>query len=384
MRRRSARLEVAPFVLMLLSLLAFSAGAQAQAVIGTAEGSNQIIDFPSPSSGLPSPVQIPVTGLPVGFHQPFAVSFFGPDDCLVSDFGAGRIFVVRVSSHQVVSTIPTLAFYDGTGSLAVAPGGSVALASGGTNQVTVITAPFGPASQITTVPMPGAVAQQTTQAIVFDPAGRAFVYQQTGLSVLDPPYAAVNFTIPISTLNPGRVAITPDGKQVLATTDGGPLLVFTAPFSPASVPAPINIPPQQGGIVVVTDGSKVLVSLSNAARLFAVSAPYNASSTVEEISLTPPVFAPSADIGISADGQLAVLAGQGGFTTPDVAFVRAPFTAAGASVLDVKIPGGRGNGAVRFAPAGSVVAVPALSWPMKLLALLGISLAALFRLQNSR
>jgi hypothetical protein len=355
--------------------------AEAQALLGTAEGSNQAIVFPSPNAGLPTPMQIPVTGIS-GFNQPHGLAFFGPDDALVA--GGGGIFVVRVSTHQVVSIIPTAPSYDGTGTLATTLSGSFALASGGANQVTVIAAPFGPTSKITTVPLPGAVPQQTTQAIVFDPAGRAFIYQQTGLSVLDPPYAAVNFTIPISTLNPGSVAITPDGKQVLATTDGGPLLVFTSPFSPASVPAQISIPPQQGGIVVVPDGTKVLVSLRNAARLFAVSAPYNASSTVEEISLTPPVFTPSADLGISADGQLAVLAGQGGFTTPDVAFVRAPFTAAGASVFDVKIPGGRGNGAVRFAPAGSVVAVPALSWPMKLLALLGISLAALFQLQNSR
>jgi DNA-binding beta-propeller fold protein YncE len=298
--------------------------------------------------------------------------------------GGGGIFVVRVSTHQVVSIIPTAPSYDGTGTLATTPSGDFALASGGANQVTVIAAPFGPSSLITTVPLPGAVAQQTTQAIVFDPKGRAFIYQQTGLSVLDPPYSGVTFTIPITNLNPGRVAITPDGNQVLATTDVGfGLKVFTSPFAPSSVPALISIPASPGGIAVVPDGSKALVSSDNSTRLFAVSAPYNSSSMVEEIQLAA-VFAPSADIGISGDGQLAVLAGQGGFATPDIAFVRAPFTAAGASVFDVRIPGGRGNGAVRFASASSVVAVPASSWPMRLLAFFGIALAALFQLGRLR
>jgi DNA-binding beta-propeller fold protein YncE len=358
------------------SICLSTASVQAQALLGTVDGSNQAIIFPSPGVGLPTPVQIPVTGIS-GFNQPHGLGFFGPDDALVA--GGAGIFVVKVSTQQVVSIIPTAPYYDGTGTLAVAPNHNFALASGGTNQVTVIAAPFGPASQITTAPLPGGVPQQTTQAIVFDPAGRAFIYQD-GLSVLDPPYSTVNFTIPIATLNPGRIAITPDGSQVLATTDlGFGVDVFTAPFSSSSVPALIAIPARPGGIVVLPDGTKALVSSDNSTRLFVVSAPYTASSVVEEIPL-PSVFNPSADIGVSADGQLAVLAGQGGFTTPDIAFVRGPFTAAGASVFDVKIPGGRGNGAIRFAPAGSVVGLPASSWPMSLLTALGIALTALFLL----
>ena len=34
--------------------------------------------------------------------------------------------------------------------------------------------------------------------IVFNSAGRAFVYHSTGISVLDPPYTAIAFTIPVS------------------------------------------------------------------------------------------------------------------------------------------------------------------------------------------
>ena len=353
-----------------------SGRAKAQALLGTAEGSNQAIIFPSPGIGLPIPIQIPVDGIS-GFNQPHGLSFFGPDDALVA--GGAGIFVVKVSTHRVVSIIPTAPYYDGTGTLAVAPSRNFALASGGTNQVTVIAAPFGPTSQITTVALPGGVHQQTTQAIAFDPAGRAFIYQ-TGISVLDAPYSSVNFTIPIAALNPGRIAVTPDGSQVLATSD---LIlgvdVFTAPFSSSSLPALIAIPASPGGIAVTPDGTKTLVSSDNRPRLFAISAPYNASSIVEEIPLSP-VFSPSADIGISADGQLAALAGQGGFTTPDIAFIRGPFTAVGATVFDVGVPGGRGNGAIRFAPASTLAGVPVLSWPTRLLSVLGFALAALFLL----
>lgn len=360
---------------LIFGLLLFPAGALGQAVIGTAEGSNQIIVFPSPNSGLPSPVQIPVFGLPPGFHQPFAVSFFGADDCLVSDFGASRIFVVRVSSQQVVSTISTSPFYNGTGTLAVAPGRNFALASGGENQVAVIQAPFGSTSQITAIPLPGAIPNLTTQAIVFDRAGRAFVYQQTGLSVLDPPYAAVSFTMPISTLNPGSVAITPDGRQLLATASDGTLLVFTAPFSAGSIPVTLNLPPQLGGIAVTPDGSRALVSLSNSSRLFTLSAPFNESSVVEEIPLDP-VFNASSDVAISGDGNVAVLTGSAGRTAPDIPFVRAPFTPTGATVFDVKIPGGRGSGAIRFAE-GAVIVAPVPTLSRSLLALLAVALAVL-------
>jgi DNA-binding beta-propeller fold protein YncE len=333
------------------SLWVTTGPAHAQALLGTAEGANQAIVFPSPDVGLPTPLQLPVIGISA-FNSPHGLAFFGPDDALVA--GGFGTFVVKVSTHQVVSIIPTAPYYNGSGTLAVSPNRKFALASGAANHLTVIGAPFGPTSQITTVPLPGSVYFYTTQAIVFDPAGRAFVYQQLGISVLDPPYSAVTFMIPITTLNPGTIGITPDGKQVMVTTDiAFGLSVFSAPFSPASMPDVIRFGSSRGGIAVLPDGSKALVSSENATRLWAVSAPFNASSVVEEIPLSS-VFAPSADIGISADGHLAVLAGQGGFTTPDIAFVRAPFTAAEASVFDVKVPGGRGNGAIRFAPADSV------------------------------
>ena len=57
------------------------------------------------------------------------------------------------------------------------------------------------------------------------------------------------------------------------------------------------------------------------------------------------------DVGISADSQLAILAGNGN-SEANTPFIAAPFTAAGATVYNVQIAGGRGNGAVRFLPPG--------------------------------
>ena len=137
------------------------ASVEAQALLGTAEGSNQAVVFPSPNVGLPFPIQLPITGI-TGSNQPHGVSFFGQDDALVA--GGTGIYVVRVSTREVVSIIPTAPYYDGSGSLAVSPNRSLALASGGSNQVTVIAAPFGPGSQISTVALPGGVPQQTTRS----------------------------------------------------------------------------------------------------------------------------------------------------------------------------------------------------------------------------
>ena len=60
----------------------------------------------------------------------------------------------------------------------------------------VISAPFNASSTITPITLPGSIAGYQTQAIVFNSAGRAFVYNTAGISVLDPPYSSVAFTIP--------------------------------------------------------------------------------------------------------------------------------------------------------------------------------------------
>ena len=104
------------------------------------------------------------------------------------------------------------------------------------------------------------------------------------------------------------------------------------------------------GIFASPDGTKVLVVSASVSNLWAISPPYGASSTVETIVLGA-TYGSHEDVAISADGQLAILAGNG-TANPNTAFVRAPFTTAGATVFNVMITGGRGNGSVRFLPPG--------------------------------
>jgi Putative Ig domain len=62
------------------------------------------------------------------------------------------------------------------------------------------------------------------------------------------------------------------------------------------------------------------------------------------------------DIGISSDGQLAILTGNSTQTHLMAAFIEAPFTAAGAVAHAVPVNGpGRGAGAARFVPPGLAI-----------------------------
>jgi uncharacterized repeat protein (TIGR01451 family) len=327
--------------------------AAAQAIMGTANGSNQAEVFPSPNVGLPTPARTPVPGLPAG-ALPHGVAYYGSDNALVSDALNSRIFVIQISTATLVDTISTAGVFDASGTIAVAPGLNFALGMGNGTTLARIAAPFAAGATVTPLPMPGSIAAYQTEAIVFNAAGRAFVYHTTGISVLDPPYSAIAFTIPVANPVSGAIAITPDGNTLLTTdlTASGTVGIFTAPFSAASTPTNLVIPGAGGldGIFASPDGSSVLVVASGSATLWAIQPPYTASSTVETIALGA-TFGGHEDVAISADGQLAILAG-GGTANPATAFVRAPFTTAGATVFNVTITGGRGNGSVRFLPPG--------------------------------
>jgi len=338
-------------VLAGILMAALPLAAAGQAIIGTASGSNQAVIFPTPNTGLPTPTQTNVPGLPVG-ALPHGVSYYGSDNALVSDALNNRVFVIQISTATLLSTIPT-APYNGGGTIAVAPGLNFALASSTTAAVHRIAAPFGPTSAIGTVVLPGVVQVYQTQAIVYNAAGRAFVYHTTGISVLDPPYTSIAFTIPAANVSSGAIAITPDGNTLLATDlSTGTIRIFSAPFSAASTPVSLAITGALNldGIAVTPNGATALVVSASSAGLWAISAPFNATSTVQQIPLLA-VFGSHEDIGISADGQLAILTGNAGVNA-NTAFVRAPFTTAGATVFNVQIPGGRGSGAVRFLPPG--------------------------------
>jgi uncharacterized repeat protein (TIGR01451 family) len=321
-----------------------------QAIIGTVSAGNLAIVFPTPETGLPTPTATTVTGMPAG-AAPQGVAYYGSDNALLSDFNNSRVEVVRISTASVLDVIPTGSNFNGTGTIAVAPGLNFALASGGASQVAVIAAPFTASSTITTVALPGSILSYQTQAIVFNSAGRCFLYHTAGISVLDPPYTSVAFTIPVSNGNSGALAITPDGNTLLATDlSTNTIRIFTAPFSASSTATTLTVTGATSfdGIDVTPDGSKALAADFGGGKLFAVSAPYSGSSSFEQIPLASAQTIE--DVGISADGQLAILAG--GDASNPVPFIKAPFTNVGATAYDVTITGGRGAGAVRFLPPG--------------------------------
>lgn len=327
-----------------------------QAIMGTFGDGSVAVAFPTPNTGLPTPTQTNVSGMPSG-AAPHGVSYFGSDSGLVSDFGNSRVEVVKISTASVTATIPTPS-YNGTGTIAVAPDLQNALANGTTTTLNVIHAPFNASSSITTVTLPATIRSYQTEAIVFNAAGRAFVYHTSGISVLDPPYTSIAFTIPVSNASSGSIAITPDGSTLLTTNLASNIvLIFSAPFSAGSLPVSLSIGGATAldGIAVTPDGSKALVvNDQTLAAMFAISAPYTAASTVQAMPL-PAGFPTSTgfeDIGISADGQLAIATGNSATALPAL-FVRAPFTTAGATSFSVTVNGpGRGTGAVRFLPAG--------------------------------
>src|SRR5262245_39530637 len=342
----------------------------AQALMGTTGDGSLAVIFPTPQSNLPNPNEFNVSGLPQ-FAEPHGVAFFECNRALVSDFNGWHVFVVDTSSGTLLSTINTLPNYNGTGTIAVAPNLSFALAIGFSSVLNAISAPFDSSSTITQVTLPGGVQGYQTQAIVFDSNSRAYVYHSAGISVLDPPYTSIAFTIPVAfNFMSGAIAINAAGDKLLVTDlNSFGVNIFTVPFSAASTPEFLSIP-QAGapdGINITPDGNTALVASAASARLFAITAPFSSSSTVEEIPL-PPLGGTVGfeDIGISSDGQLAILTGNSGFNEFDLmaAFVEAPFTAAGAVAHAVTVNGpGRGAGAVRFVPPGLALVLSPSSLP---------------------
>ncbi len=336
------------------ALRAISANPQ-PAILAATSASEEMVVFPD-ASRLPVPVQKLVPDLPVG-AKPHGVGYFGRDNALVSDFGNSRIFVVKVSTAQLLDTIDTSSpGYGGTGSIAIAPNLTAALAMGSSSTLFVLQGPFSAASSVKTLTLPGAIAGYQTEAIVFNNAGRAFVYNSAGISVLDAPYSSVAFTIPVSNDASGSIAISPDGNTLLTTTlSGNQVNIFKAPFGANSTSTTLSIPSGSGldGIAITPDGTKAIVVSAFSYQVAAISAPFSANSVVENLPLPAGSAGGFEDVGISADSNVAILTGNNG--GPPV-FISAPFTAAGAQVFAVPLQTGgdtsRGNGAVRFLPPG--------------------------------
>jgi len=357
---------------VLLSLLAVSPWAGAQtAILGDTNGAAYVFPNVTFSGACPATVpSSPVTGVS---GTPHGVGYYGSDFALISNFGASQVFNVQISTHAVLNTISTgAAGYDGTGSIAVAPSLQYAvMVSNGT--LVAMKAPFS-APTFTSVALPGSMSGFQTEGIVFDAASRVYVAHSAGISVLDPPYTSIAFTIPGGAQS---IAITPSGNQLLTThLNAAGVSIYTGPFSAASVAVTLPVPGSSAldGIVSTPDGSRVLVVDAGSSNLFSIAAPYSAASVIDTIPLLAGTGTLE-DVSVSADGLYALMTGNSG---PAMPFVKGPFTTAGATVCQIPVTGGRGAGAVRFLPTAlqppigpAVEIVPTLSqWALIALGLL--------------
>lgn len=267
--------------------------------------------------------------------------------------------------------------YDGLGTLAANPARTFVLALSSLNTLWVIAAPFDHTAAITMLALPSAIGTAQTRAIAFDAAtGRAFLALQSGIAVLDPPYTSIAFTIPsVNGVNvdphgpeTGDIALSPDGATLVATRGmhGGfspDVRIFHAPFSATSVPDVLTIAgANPDGLTFTPDGNKILVTegqpqvAPKLPRVYAIASPYSSASTVETLSFDAGVEDGFEDIDISADGQLAALSGGSGGHGDVLILLKAPFTAAGFTVVGYPVPAlgspydqaGRGDGTARF------------------------------------
>src|SRR4051812_21901972 len=270
-----------------LSLFGERISAQQPAVLGTTLSSNRIVVIPDANT--PSN-QVLVPGLPVD-AQPHGGAYYGSDNALVADGGHSRIFVIKVSTASLLSTIDTTAAgYDGSGTIAVTPDQSAALVMGGTGidsiNLKVIHAPFGPASAITTLQIPEMIPTYQTQGIVFNSAGRAFIRGTGGISVLDPPYTSVAFSFAPTDGSGGAIAISPDGNTLLTTcacagfTTATVVRIYHAPFSESSTFTEVIVPDgdRLDGIAIAPDGASAIVVSILAHHAAVIHAPFNFDS----------------------------------------------------------------------------------------------------------
>lgn len=332
----------------LAASLLFAPVAQSQtAILAATDADNQAYVFANVSFTGSCPATLPSTSVTGIGGRPHGVGYYGSDFALISNFSGSQVFNVQISTHTVLNTISTGgAGYNGTGSIAIAPNLQYAVMSGGSASLIVMQAPFS-APTFTSVPLPGSVAGYQTEAIVFDANSRVYVGNSGGITVLDPPYTSVAFTMPIGGVE--SLAITPDGNTLLATSLGSTVRIVTGPFSAASTAVTLPIPGASSldGIVAAPDGQHVVVvQAGGSSNIYSISAPYSASSTVSPIAV-PANTASLEDVSISADGNFLLATGNS--SSGPVLLVKAPFTT-GATACGINVGTGRGAGAVRFLP----------------------------------
>jgi hypothetical protein len=366
------------------------------ALFSTLEDGNRGVLMPSPDGALPTPAQVDLQ-LPSG-ARPHGLAWLGRE-ALLMDFAQPLLHRIDPSSPGTPVALALTGRSSGNGTLAVDPDNRYALSVGESSGPN----PVGEAVVVDFAMDPPAVSPIAgglrvlgfvTAAIDFAPDGRAFVCHTAGVSVLRPPYTAVDFTMPFPPLqqSPSMCRLSRDGQRlfvtrVLSENTAAPNGVHTttAPFSAASVfttmPAPADVQ-GLGPMAVSSDGQALLLgqqflfppALSGVrARAFVLRAPFDGQTAYEEIALPASVSGAGCSDGgsaiqcpgfehieLSADGSLAVLTGNSsaeaggtGDRAPAV-FLLGPFDSAGRSAQPVLIGAapnqGRGAGAVRFLP----------------------------------
>ncbi len=337
-----------------------------------------LLVLPAPSANFDDPV-VEVLGAPSGSGSfaPHGLALLDDGRLLVTRIGSADLQVVTPEPFGVVAMQPTgpNGSYNGLGALTLAPGQAFLLALRDNDQLLVMAAPFAAATTAAAVALPGIGGSAQTAAIAFDPFNeRAYVGHSAGISVLDPPYSSIAFTVPLP-LPAGlagigtALAINADGTRLAATRGGNQLALFDAPLSPGSTPALHTIPGAAAldGMAFTPDTAQLLVADAQYApgsgdlRVFALAAPFETAATPETLVVAPARYAPGfEDIAISADGQVALVTG-GALTGEDFYLLHAPFTAADMQVRAVHVPPldatypaqTRGAGTVRLRPGGS-------------------------------
>ncbi len=307
--------------------------------------------------------------------KPHGLSLLAADRALVGQFPLGGIDIIDTVQGTLVDhfTIPAWqTASDGYGTLALNPAAThlLIVSARPANTLFVVSAPFSATSTASLVALPASGGTAQTHAIAFDAAtGRAFVGHLQGISVLDPPYTAIAFTIPLppgSGTNGGRaVSLAPDGQTLLSTLAAdNKVAIVHAPFSAAATVESLQV---NGASLLdaasfVPDGSLALcVDALLPDRVFALHAPFSAQTMVDTLAFSVPPTAVSGyeDVDISSDGRFAALSG-GTQTGEPLIVLEAPFSVAGVRSHVIPIPalygtynnsGGRGTGSARFWPA---------------------------------
>lgn len=366
------------------------------AAFSTIEDGNELLIMPAPALDLPGPAHFSST-LPVSF-RPHGLALRGAE-VLVMDFVQPVVRRVQLAPPNGVATVNLPGRSNGNGSLAVEPQLRYALSIGESNAATpvgeAVVIDFGKSPpQVSPIAGGMRVLSFVTAAITFAPDRRAFVCHTTGVSVLRPPYTSIDFTMSFPTIvqSPSMCALSRDGSRlfvtrVLSESVAAPVGVHTtaAPYSAGSVfvtmPAPAGVQ-GLGPMAVSPDGQSLMVGqqflfpptfAGTRARLFQLSAPFNASTGYQEIALPAAVSGANClddnsigvqcagfeHIALSHDGSLAILTGNSGAQVNGAAdsvpavFLRQPFAAERViSTVQLGLGNvlGRGAGAAGFRP----------------------------------